>query len=223
VSGAALARRAGALLAAMLPLGACRSAPLASTAAVAAPTAPAAAAPPAARADASPPAHPADVRFLEQMMAHHAQALTMTALVTARTARADLRTLAERIAISQRDEIALMRRWLAAHGQPAPADGGAHAAHAAVDHAGMPGMLTAAELSALAAARGAAFERLFLASMIRHHQGALAMVASYFATPGAAQEAAIFRLASDVDADQRAEIRRMRAMLAASAAGGGRR
>jgi uncharacterized protein (DUF305 family) len=228
VTRAALARRTAALLAAALPLGACRSAPATSAPAVsaapaAAQTATAAAAPPSVRADTSASAHPADARFLEHMTAHHAQALAMTVLVPARTARPDLRALAERIALSQRDEIALMRRWLAAHGRPAPADPDGHAAHAADDHAAMPGMLTAAELSALAAARGAAFERLFLASMIRHHEGALAMVASYFATPGAAQDAAIFRLASDVDADQRAEIRRMRAMLDATAAGVPRR
>jgi uncharacterized protein (DUF305 family) len=77
----------------------------------------------------------------------------------------------------------------------------------------MPGMLTPAELRELSALRGAAFERRFLEAMIRHHEGALVMVAAYLATPGAAQEPAVFRLASDVDADQRAEIRRMRALL----------
>jgi uncharacterized protein (DUF305 family) len=77
-------------------------------------------------------------------------------------------------------------------------------------------MLTPAEMDRLAKTTGAGFERLFLESMIRHHEGALTMVAELFATPGAAQEPAIFRLASDVDADQRAEIRRMRALLAAA-------
>jgi uncharacterized protein (DUF305 family) len=48
--------------------------------------------------------------------------------------------------------------------------------------------------------------------MIQHHEGALVMVADLFATQGAGQESEIFRFASDVDADQRAEIRRMRTM-----------
>jgi uncharacterized protein (DUF305 family) len=48
--------------------------------------------------------------------------------------------------------------------------------------------------------------------MIRHHQGALTMVAKLSATPGAAQEPEIFRFASDVDADQRAEIERMQTL-----------
>jgi uncharacterized protein (DUF305 family) len=81
----------------------------------------------------------------------------------------------------------------------------------------MPGMLTDAELARLAAARGAEFDRLFLESMIRHHEGALVMVADYFKTPGAGQESEAYRLASDVDADQRAEIRRMRSLLPAPA------
>jgi uncharacterized protein (DUF305 family) len=78
----------------------------------------------------------------------------------------------------------------------------------------MPGMLTKAQMAALAKAKGRAFERLFLAGMIQHHEGAVAMVKTLFATTGAAQNTAIFRFASDVDADQRAEITRMRAMLA---------
>jgi uncharacterized protein (DUF305 family) len=54
--------------------------------------------------------------------------------------------------------------------------------------------------------------------MIQHHEGALTMVAALFASRGAGQEPEIFRFASDVDADQRAEIARMRALLGTSAA-----
>ena len=77
----------------------------------------------------------------------------------------------------------------------------------------MPGMLTAAEMDRLAASRGVEFDRLFLQFMIKHHEGALTMVRDLFSTPGAAQESGIFAFASDVDADQRMEIDRMRKML----------
>jgi uncharacterized protein (DUF305 family) len=40
------------------------------------------------------------------------------------------------------------------------------------------------------------------------------MVAELFASQGAAQEPQVFGFASDVDADQRAEIARMEALLA---------
>ncbi len=168
--------------------------------------APAATMAPIAR-DTSP-----DVRFIRGMLAHHAQALEMTALVPGRTTRQNIHLLAERIDVSQRDEIVLMERWLRARGEPVQATGTDHAHHGA-DHP-MPGMLTPDEMARLAAATGAEFERLFLELMIRHHEGALVMVAELFATPGGGQQSEIFQIASDVDADQRAEIARMQRMLA---------
>jgi len=151
----------------------------------------------------------ADVRFMQGMIGHHAQALEMTALLPSRTSREDMRLLARRIELSQSDEIALMQRWLKTHGEPAP-DPHAHHEHGA---ALMPGMLTPEEMHRLEAAAGKEFDRLFLESMIRHHDGALTMVNDLFATEGAGQEPEIFAFASDVDADQRAEIDRMSAML----------
>jgi uncharacterized protein (DUF305 family) len=161
---------------------------------------------------------------MQRMIGHHAQALTMASLVPERSRRADLRLLAERITVSQRDEIATMQRWLRARGEAVPgaADHTAHAtagaAHGAHGDA-MPGMATAAELEALAALSGPAFDARFLDLMIRHHEGALAMVAELLAARGAAHDAQTFTIASEVDADQRAEIARMRALRATLPAG----
>ena len=177
-----------------------------------------------ARADSGRPRYTAaDVRFMQGMIAHHAQALQMTRWAATHGARADVRTLAERIDVSQRDEIATMQRWLRERGEAVP-DPIAHLGHAGM-HADtlMPGMLTADELAQLDRARGAEFDRLFLTYMIRHHEGALTMVEQLFSSPGAGQDVTIFRFASDVSADQTAEIDRMRAMLAASGAGRPRR
>ncbi len=152
---------------------------------------------------------PADVRFMQGMIGHHAQAIEMTTLLASRTASESMRKLALRIEVSQADEIEMMKRWLAARGQEVP---GPHAHH--MDGAAlMPGMLTAEEMDRLAAARGAAFDRLFLEDMIKHHEGALIMVTELFSTPGAGQESEIFAFATDVDADQRMEIDRMRTIL----------
>jgi uncharacterized protein (DUF305 family) len=174
-----------------------------------------------ANATAKPRYTQADVEFMQHMIGHHAQALVMTALVPERTTSETMRQLAQRIEVSQRDEIALMRHWLEGRGQSAPNPGSAHDHHAAMGHAGagmlMPGMLTSAEMAQLAAAKGAEFDRMFLELMIRHHEGALTMVTSLFAAPGAGQEAEVFRFASDVDTDQRAEIARMRTLLHAMA------
>ena len=78
----------------------------------------------------------------------------------------------------------------------------------------MPGMLTEAQMKQLDAARGRDFDRDFLTFMIQHHQGAVTMVNDLFATEGAAQETLIYKMASDVFADQTTEIERMQKMLA---------
>jgi uncharacterized protein (DUF305 family) len=100
-------------------------------------------------------------------------------------------------------------RWLEDHGAPPSAGAHHHDGH----HESMPGMLSPEEMTALDAATGSAFERLFLESMIRHHEGALVMVAELLASPGGAQATEVYQFATDVDADQRADISRMRAML----------
>jgi uncharacterized protein (DUF305 family) len=171
--------------------------------------------PPVQAGAAARPGHTAaDVRFMQGMIAHHGQAVTMSALVPARTTRQEIRMLAERIDVSQQDEIAWMRTWLADRGEAVPAPDSGHAHHEAAGRpALMPGMLTEQQLAQLAAATGVEFERLFLSCMIRHHEGAITMVAQLFGTPGAGQEPWIFEFATDVDADQRAEIERMRAIL----------
>jgi uncharacterized protein (DUF305 family) len=151
----------------------------------------------------------ADVAFMQGMIHHHAQALDMTELVPTHTHNAGLQKLAKRIELSQADEIQMMQRWLEGRGQQVP---GRHAHHMP-GATMMPGMLTAEEMNRLAEAKDAAFDRLFLEGMIRHHGGALTMVQELFSTPGAGQESEVFAFASDVDADQRMEIDRMGAML----------
>jgi uncharacterized protein (DUF305 family) len=151
----------------------------------------------------------ADVRFMQGMIGHHAQALEMTDLLRTRSDREDMRLLARRIELSQADELTLMRRWLQLRGEQVPAEHAHHAPGATL----MPGMLSPEEMTRLAAATGAAFDRLFLEMMIKHHDGALTMVSDLFANPGAGQEPEIFAFASDIDADQRIEIDRMSVML----------
>lgn len=167
---------------------------------------------PAAAPAPADSAHPADVAFVQGMIAHHAQALEMTTLADQRTGNPGIARLAERIRASQTAEIGRMQRWLETRGRPV-ASNETPEPHAPGHHPLMPGMLSADELRRLAAAEGAEFDRLFLAYMIRHHEGALTMVADLFATEAAGQEPELFRLASEVDADQRAEIARMQRLL----------
>lgn len=166
----------------------------------------------------------ADVAFMRDMVAHHHQALRMTSLTRTNTTHADLAKLAERMDVSQRDEIALMQRWLGQHGTAAPSSPGGHAGHgttgppsttgAAPTHT-MPGMLSDAELAQLTAAHGAEFDRLFLQYMIRHHEGAISMVEELLTGGRGGQASDVFLIAQDMSSDQALEVARMKSMLAA--------
>jgi uncharacterized protein (DUF305 family) len=158
----------------------------------------------------------ADVEFMSGMISHHAQAIAMSRLAPERAASSAVKTLAARIINAQQDEIATMQLWLQDRGFPVPEpdprgmrmdmEGHSH-------HMLMPGMLTEAEMAELEAARGVEFDRLFLTYMIKHHEGALTMVDTLFATHGAAQEDLIYKFASDVGVDQTTEVARMERML----------
>jgi len=170
---------------------------------------------PASTKGTLPPRSPADVEFMQGMIMHHAQAVEMTALIPSHTENKELRALGARISSSQADEIKMMKRWLAARGEPISMampgmpdmDASGHAM------ALMPGMLTPEQMEALRKAKGAEFDRLFLAGMIQHHNGALIMVKDLFDTAGAGQDAEVFDFATDVDTGQRAEIKIMQGML----------
>jgi uncharacterized protein (DUF305 family) len=177
----------------------------------------AAAAAAAAQAKADPPTGytAADVHFMSGMIHHHAQAVLIAGWAPTHEASPSLRVLCERIVVAQRDEIALMRRWLEARHEEVPDSSPAHAMMPGMDHAAlMPGMLTATQLSQLDRARGPEFDRLFLTFMIQHHLGAITMVNQLFGQ-GAGEQETVFRFAADVYADQSTEIARMQKMLAA--------
>lgn len=166
-----------------------------------------------------------DVKFMQDMILHHAQAVEMSALVNDRTNTQAVRDVASRIDASQADEIEFMQGWLRERGESAPEPGQGHAmagmdhsAHGAgaMDHsahAGMPGMATPEQMAALAAAQGPEFDQLFLQRMIAHHEGAVKMVADLQARSGAAYDPVLFRFTNDVSNEQQAEINRMAALL----------
>ena len=163
-----------------------------------------------------------DVAFMQGMISHHAQALAMVALIPTHTTRQAIQLIGERIKISQQDEIALMQHWLQDHREPVTTVDSNHVAHMPGMEGMsmmMPGMLTPEQMTQLAQAKGTAFDTLFIEDMIRHHEGAIKMVKDLFAT-GSGQAPDVFTFASGADADQRAEILRMRSVLNAITNGG---
>jgi uncharacterized protein (DUF305 family) len=159
----------------------------------------------------------ADVHFMQGMIAHHAQAITMSGWAPSHGANPSILRLASRIINAQQDEIVLMQSWLQDRHQTVPA---ATAAPMKMSMNGteqemlMPGMLTEAQMHQLDEAKGEDFDRLFLTFMIQHHKGAVSMVKDLFDTYGAAQDELTFKYASDVNVDQTTEIVRMERMLA---------
>ncbi len=152
----------------------------------------------------------ADVKFMQGMIAHHAQAVRMTSLVEGRSNRDTIERMSLRISISQEDEISMMENWLEARNLPLlNAD-----AMSMPDMELIPGMLSPEEFEELEQAAGPEFDNLFLELMIKHHRGALTMVEELLDQPGSAQDSVLFAFTTDVTSDQSSEIERMDSMLA---------
>ena len=153
-----------------------------------------------------------DVAFVQMMVPHHAQALTMSSLAPTRASSPAVKALARRIKGSQGPEVMTLSAWLQARDLEVPKAGEdpSHYDHGEHGHTPMMGMLTDTEMARLKAARGSRFDRLFLRGMISHHQGAVGM-AKVVATDGT--DLQVSEIAADVATGQAAEITRMRALL----------
>ena len=166
---------------------------------------------------------PADVRFMQDMIPHHFQAVQMAQLVGDRTNSQELIAIAGRINASQADEIEFMQDWLRSRDEKAPEPGkshgeghggnGGHGAHETHMSMEMMGMASPQQMSDLAAASATEFDELFLTLMIRHHEGAITMVDTLLRQPGSAYDPVLFDFVSDIKNDQSAEIKQMSALL----------
>jgi uncharacterized protein (DUF305 family) len=160
----------------------------------------------------------ADVAFATDMIEHHAQAIQMANFTIGREGLdPQVAGLAEQIRVDQTEEIDTMSAWLEEWGEPVPetgfatGDGHTHSEDSGSDdHGDMPGMASGADMDALAEAPDAEFEEQWLAAMLEHHQGAVAM-AEEVADAGESPE--VEELADSIKADQQAEIEEMTSWL----------
>jgi uncharacterized protein (DUF305 family) len=166
---------------------------------------------PDALAQAPPLYTPDDLMFLTHMTMHHEQALEMAALVPSRSHREELIRFARYVDGSQRAEIDQMKSLLAA-----AADRGMEPPHHEM-HGDPPmnGMLSRAQMAALAAASDSDFERLWLQGMIHHHEGALDMAREQQERQFREhrQPFGIDTMVDDILVVQRAEITKMKGWL----------
>jgi uncharacterized protein (DUF305 family) len=172
--------------------------------------------------EASADHNEADVEFAQMMIPHHRGAVDMGALAPDRAEAPEILDLAARIQAAQDPEIEQMTAWLEEWGEDVPAeDDSGHdmgsdttAAGDMGGGSGGPetghGMMSADDMAALEAARGAEFDRVFAEMMIVHHQGAIDMADDEIAD-GRFTDA--IDLAHTIVAAQEAEIAEMQDFL----------
>jgi len=154
------------------------------------------------------PHNQADIAFAQQMIGHHEGAVSMSELAATRAPDPAVKALAVTIGSEQAPQIKEMAGWLAAWAPSTDMNGMPATTSAAMDMQ-MPGMMTAAQMSALAAASGPAFDKLFLQLMIVHHQGALQMAATEDAQGSNPVAKALAASITASQTDQRAQMQKM--------------
>ncbi|RAV18252.1 DUF305 domain-containing protein [Mycolicibacterium sp. GF69] len=150
-----------------------------------------------------------DVAFATNMIPHHEQAVELSAMVPERSANPELKALAEQISAAQEPEIRAMRVLLVQWNEN-PDASTEHGEHEG--HGDMQGMVDEATMAKLGTLSGPEFDKLWLESMISHHQGAIDMARAEVAN---GENVDAKRMAQTMIDTQQAEIDQMNQMLRA--------
>ncbi|MDQ6686829.1 MAG: DUF305 domain-containing protein [Actinomycetota bacterium] len=143
----------------------------------------------------------ADVTFAQSMIPHHQQAVQMARMAKMHASSTELKQLAGKIDATQGPEIKTMTSWLEHWGKGTGSMNG-------MNH--MLGMVSNTDMKGLGAATGAAFDRMFLTMMVRHHMGAIEMARAE-QSRGKSPDAVA--LAKKIEGAQTVEVAKMRKML----------
>jgi uncharacterized protein (DUF305 family) len=146
-----------------------------------------------------------DVEFATNMIPHHQQVVDLSALAQDRSTNAELIALAKQISAAQQRELDVMRVFLVQWKENPDTTSG-HTGHGAT----MAGMVDAATIAKLDSLNGAEFDKLWLESMISHHQGAIEMAKAEIANGDNVDAKS---LAQNIVTTQEAEIGQMKQML----------
>jgi uncharacterized protein (DUF305 family) len=130
-------------------------------------------------ASGSAHAKPFDQAFIDAMVPHHMMASQMAQLAVTKAKHSQLRQMARMIIRDQNREIAQMKAWRKAwygSGQ-IPMTHMMHNGDVMMSHGSMMGlpMRMKMDMGKLRAAKGDAFDKMFIEMMIPHHAGALMM------------------------------------------------
>lgn len=145
-----------------------------------------------------------DRQFMREMVAHHGAGIDLARRMLAAAPRDEVRNVSELIIAEQSGEMVLLGRWWRGWvGAQMPL-------LTAAEMAQIPGMPSQADLRSLASLRSEPFERKFLAMMIAHHEGAVAMADDAWHRAG---DPRLRIFATSVQHAQRGQIDWMRRML----------
>jgi uncharacterized protein (DUF305 family) len=146
-----------------------------------------------------------DVWWVRMMIPHHQQALEMAALAPDRASNPQIKAVADRILAAQKPEVEFFRTWLRTRGLAEQPDEAGH------DHAGMRGMQPPEAMRGIATLKGDLFDKVFVDMMVSHHEGAVAMCTDLLKV---GKDERLTELATNIAAEQQAEIARLRDILA---------
>jgi uncharacterized protein (DUF305 family) len=110
----------------------------------------------------------ADVRFSQQMIPHHWQAIQIAALASERGSDSYVKALAKEITEHEAADIRVMSGWLRSWEIEVP-NGDIDMGH------DMPGMISKTQILALEGRSGADFDRLWLSVLVKHLDAGVAM------------------------------------------------
>lgn len=152
-----------------------------------------------------------DAHFIEQMIPHHEDAITMAKLAQNKAKRPEVKKLADEIIVAQEEEIGQMKSWYRSwYGREIPAGEQVMNQHGMMGgsrmHMGMTG--TDDDMAGLEQAPD--FDKTFITMMIPHHQMAVMMAGML---EGGTRRPEMKQLASDIISAQTKEIDQMRDWL----------
>lgn len=143
-----------------------------------------------------------ELQFMDTMPVHHRMAVDMANLVESRAAHAELKVLAKKMIEDQQKEAAELKGWREQWyaGKPEAMN---------MKMPGMPDSMKGMSMDKLAAAKGEAFDLMFIDMMSQHHMGAIKM--SQSAEPKL-QHAEVKDFATKLIVDQKEELKQMKGL-----------
>ena len=147
-----------------------------------------------------------DQHFIEQMIPHHDDAVTMAKIALTKAEHPEIKELSQNIIKAQTDEISKMTEWYKNwFGSDVPDEfvNSGHGLGSGMMHGGMMG--GSVDIVDLETAKP--FDKEFITEMIPHHQSAVMMAQMLKASTNRAE---MERLADDIISSQSKEIEQMR-------------